>query len=145
MIDDLDKLEAIAKAAQEDVGGDWVVDRMTTEECEADGVPARDGHGYWIMCGHDDSVLGDGAMLHSSAEHIAAFSPDVVLRLIARVRVAEEATKYLYDNWEDAEGQAGLYVFGPGERDEEYLESQGVTVHKASDDVQALVRRLVKP
>lgn len=72
-------------------------------------------------------------------------SPDVVLALIARVRTAEAATKYLYDAWEDAEGQASLYVFGSDDADlDAIIEAQGGTVHKASPEIQALVRRVCK-
>lgn len=85
MTDDLDKLEAIARRA---TPGPWELD--DDGRCAA--VLTADGFGVAmsfsfanvrtaIAHGRDDSLC--------TAQYIAAFSPDVVLRLIARLRALE--------------------------------------------------------
>jgi hypothetical protein len=97
--DDLDRLEAIAKAARAKNPGPWTrYDWRTpvtgharfSEICDSSPRPDHlDADDHW----QGKTVLEtDGGYYEpkgATAEHIAAFSPDVVLRLIARVRELE--------------------------------------------------------
>lgn len=79
----LDELERIAKAAQARSPGEWRA------------VPGSEYHDD--RCSVYSGPLADAVPVTSeiewvaTAQHIAAFSPDVVLELIARLRQAEEA------------------------------------------------------
>ncbi len=137
MTDDLDKLEAIASATEAVHPGPWHGWLYSGY-----GPVSRMLNGGYATIVHELPEKEDGG--EELAEHIAAFSPDVVLALINRVRVAEAATKYLYDKWEDAEGQAHLYVFGPDAKMRAWLTEQDEPVREASTEIQALVRRLCK-
>jgi hypothetical protein len=100
---DLDKLEQVAKAAQERSPGPWrlirgykntVPDAGNGVDYIFDSAPKPEGFddydgGTW----EGNRVLEtDGGYYEpkgATAEHIAAFSPDVVLGLIARIRELE--------------------------------------------------------
>lgn len=66
--------------------------------------------------------------------------PQAVLELIARVRVAEDAARYLFESWAGAEGdgQPTRAVFGDSDMDPQYAR------YGAPEEVQALMRRLCK-
>jgi hypothetical protein len=99
---DLEKLEAIARAAQERSPGPWrrwrhgegeIVDGEI--DCVYDSKPAPPDYATYADASewHGNAVLEtDGGYYEpkgATAVHIAAFSPDVVLKLIERLRIAE--------------------------------------------------------
>jgi hypothetical protein len=99
MTDDLDKLEGIAKAAQERSPGPWRIVNNGMDATRVDGIQdsAPKPDGWETYCGSEwqnNTVLEtDGGYYEpkgATAEHIATFSPDAVLRLIARIREIEE-------------------------------------------------------
>jgi hypothetical protein len=63
----------------------------------------------------------------------------------ARVKALEDAVRYLWERWADAEGegQPEVAVFGDADMDA-YLKAQGETVpERASPEVQAVIRELL--
>jgi hypothetical protein len=88
MTDDLDALEAIAKRAQEHYPCPWWAVEMM------EGDPDRDLEDY-VLDDHDKRVASP-ASSPVAAEHIAAFSPDVVLRLIRVAKAALEWRRYAH-------------------------------------------------
>lgn len=87
---DLDKWEQSAKAAQDYAPGDWMIDKMTSEEAYLAGnKDADDYEGYSVFASNHDRIIHDGEIHHDVVQHIAAFSPDVVLAMIARIRELE--------------------------------------------------------
>jgi hypothetical protein len=85
MSDDLDGLEQIARAAEAVEPGPWAFN----ERADAIVSPGR----TWPTVVSGGSVGHENASLNAHddvLEHIATFSPDVVLRLIARIRDLEE-------------------------------------------------------
>jgi hypothetical protein len=115
MTDDLDKLEQVARAAQERSPGPWrrwkhgegeVADTDKRIDEIVDATPRPDWHDQSCI---DESEWRGKVVLETdggyyepkgvTAQHIATFSPDVVLRLIARVR---DANRFVYlVIWED--------------------------------------------
>jgi hypothetical protein len=86
LTDNLDNLEAIAKAAQEKEPGEWLYDDRNELIVHRIG----DWHHDSIVSGQPVNWGNSGISCYDEvARHIAAFSPDVVLRLIARVRQLE--------------------------------------------------------
>ena len=155
----LDEMETIAKAAQErnpgpwrrsrwnaDVEGDGRFDYIRDSSPKPDGFDDYDG-GEWRGRTVLETDGGYYEPKEATATHIATFSPDVVLGLIARVRATEQAVRFLWDGWSDAEGsgQPDTHVFGDDKLDA-YLAEIGEPVPvRATPGVQAVVRRLVKP
>lgn len=121
MTDDLDALETIAKGAQERSPGEWTTGRTSHPDI-ALRVYAW-GRDLADAC---DVVVSD-CLYRQDAEHIAAFSPDVVLRLIARVREAEEALRYVGERWDYEGGGAPL----------------DYAIKSAPEGIQATLRRLL--
>lgn len=86
---DLDKLEAIARAAQEDEPGEWAHDesenRIVAKEDLGNAFASS------IVSGEPIGTMNPGLCCYDSvAEHIAAFSPDVVLKLLHIVKLSVE-------------------------------------------------------
>lgn len=136
MSDDLDKLEAIARATESVHPGPW-----NGWLYSGDGPVSRSVHGGFAPIVHELPEKDSGG--EELAEHIAAFSPDVVLRLIARVRQAEDSVRYLWSAWAEAEGrgQPKRAVFGvPETYGDPDFERLG-----APAEVQQAVSRIVKP
>jgi hypothetical protein len=85
MTDDLDKLDAIAKAG---TCGEWDWDE---NDCSFGSLHDERSHYVTVAYARIDRDA-EGPIIDISpedAKHIAAFSPDVVLRLMARLREAE--------------------------------------------------------
>jgi len=102
MSDDLDELEAIAKAAHGALSEPWRVEEDSTLSLVIDSTerPLRDDEDARV-----DNIVADALDRPTVAAHIAAFSPDVVLRLIERAQQAEDAVRYLWHAWAEAEGE----------------------------------------
>jgi hypothetical protein len=86
MTDDLDKLEAIARAAQGGLCEPWSVEpnpnfNLVIDASQRDLEEDEDARA--------DNIVEDALDRPLIASHIATFSPNVVLRLFARVRELE--------------------------------------------------------
>lgn len=87
---DLDKMEAIARKG---TPGDW---RWDPDDCSFGSLQDERSHyvtvAFAAPCGNENSsiVIDEG-----DAEHIATFSPDVVIAMIARIRELEHRAEYV--------------------------------------------------
>jgi hypothetical protein len=89
MTDDLDKLEAIAKEAQEKDPGPWIA--VSGGKYSDDCLTISRGSPV------DPTDVATEIPWVVTAAHIATFSPDVVLRLIARIR--QQDAKLAEQEW----------------------------------------------
>lgn len=108
---DLDKLEALAKAA---MPGDWrsAVTYLGVETTQEDNRGILYGGALWVPDPEDD----DDQRKDEHARRgpfIAAASPDVVLALIERIRALEVEVAGLKDHFKDLETCTGLVGLAP--------------------------------
>jgi hypothetical protein len=83
--EELSKLEAVARKAQEEVASPWYRESGSIGSVVLGKAPPED-------LDRDDLCVAD-CWSELMSDHIAAFSPDVVLRLIAELRDLRELKK----------------------------------------------------
>jgi hypothetical protein len=99
--DDLTKLEQVAREAQARSPGPWRCERDHSRvDYIMDSSPRPDGYdeddsGAWVGNRVVETDSGYYKPKGATADHIATFSPDVVLALIARVRELEAHKRQL--------------------------------------------------
>jgi hypothetical protein len=111
MTDDLDRLETLAKAATAGPwrrGYTWDKDNTYMDGGSAEHLICQDREAGVEVCGNFDAEMG-GVVEIVDAEYIAAASPDVVLRLIARIRDLEQS----YEDDADARNYLGQNTWLP--------------------------------